>query len=389
VDGPVSQEKPDLMRLGLAGYDSTKCRFDLYVPPDYTPSQAYPMVLFLSSDARTSGWSAWKEVCVKNKVIFASPAGAGDDVPRVQRWRTALDVLDEVRGKYKIDPDRTYIGGYWGGAREACQIAFTLPELFGGVVAVGGGELIRDEAWLRYRIRERLSLAWVTTDKDRAELAGLHNVLAKDLKIRSEVFPIEGSSRAMPSGAQVETIFAWLDDPEAVKQRQAIAAKYPGSRFPDDPHSRSEWAKAYLHEAEKRMKDPADNVSGMAQLLVCADRWRGTESALKARELSGELMTKEIAKDAEKEQHDYDLAFARKLTAYLISFDQIDYGEIAKFPWLNERRTEWEKKATDRWQRISQQSEPGSEEKKEADKWLHEITTKAKFSPPVPVVNKK
>jgi pimeloyl-ACP methyl ester carboxylesterase len=390
VDNRRSDDKPDLSKLS----DPTKERYDLYVPPDYSPDQgAAPLVLFLSDTSRPAGWSAWKEICVKNKVFFASPAGAGDDVAPAQRWKTTLDVLDEVRRKYKIDPDRTYIGGMWGGAREACHIAFTLPELFGGVVSVSGGGLMRDDPWLRYRVRERLSLAFVTTDKDRAEVYGLHSLLAKELKMRSEFWPIEGQAgRAMPSSDTLEKIFAWLE--AGVKERQAITTKYPESRFPDEePPNRHDWAKAYLAEARKRLNNPADFLSGLAQLLNASERWPDTQAGVEAKKLREEWKLKQQdrhwAEEEQKEQAAYDLLFARKLTKYLTSWDEIDQNEQNRIAWLGERRTDWENLAKARWQRISQLSPPGSEEKKEADKKLNEINVKNLFVPPIPAVSKK
>src|SRR5262249_22922688 len=109
--------------MEMSLYEWKNQRFDLYVPPEVDPAGG-PGVLFISPEARPSGWGAWQKVCVEQKVIFAAPHGTNDERPFAERVRIALDVLDEVRRTNKTDPDRTYIVGFAGGGRVACRIAF-------------------------------------------------------------------------------------------------------------------------------------------------------------------------------------------------------------------------------------------------------------------------
>ena len=56
-----------------ANYDSTKQRYQLFVPKQLDKSKAAPLVLFISSGDQPSGWAVWQKVCAENGVLFASP----------------------------------------------------------------------------------------------------------------------------------------------------------------------------------------------------------------------------------------------------------------------------------------------------------------------------
>ena len=59
-----------------------------------------------------------REACAKSGFILAGPRAAGNRCPIRKRVRIVLDVLDDVRRRYRTDPDRTYIAGFSGGGHE-------------------------------------------------------------------------------------------------------------------------------------------------------------------------------------------------------------------------------------------------------------------------------
>src|SRR5262249_28005599 len=140
--------------------------YELYVPPNYDARRLYPMMIYVSPSRRSAAWSVWKDLCERHGVILAGPHNAGNDVSMVQRCRVVLDVLDDVRRRFHIDPDRTYLSGTSGGGAAASRIAVALPELFGGAALICGAWNLRLEPMLRRRVRERLSVAIVTGDRD-------------------------------------------------------------------------------------------------------------------------------------------------------------------------------------------------------------------------------
>ncbi len=149
-----------------AGYDSTKQRYQLYVPKNYKKEKPAALILFISPGDQPGAFKNWQQICETHGVFFASPFGAGNNTAAGLRTRIILDVLDDVRRQYSIDPDQTYITGFSGGGRMACAIGFALPEYFGGVIPLCGTNPITGPGYLRHRIADRLSVAFVTGEKD-------------------------------------------------------------------------------------------------------------------------------------------------------------------------------------------------------------------------------
>src|SRR5260370_893606 len=84
-----------------AGFDSAKQRYQLFVPKQYKPGRASPLVLFISAGDQPAGWEAWKTICDKEGIFFASPVAAGNGVASGPRTRIVVDVLDDIRRAYR------------------------------------------------------------------------------------------------------------------------------------------------------------------------------------------------------------------------------------------------------------------------------------------------
>src|ERR1700681_1056434 len=48
-----------------AGFDSTKQRYQLFVPKNYQKSKAWPLIVFISAGEQPAAWNNWKAVCEK------------------------------------------------------------------------------------------------------------------------------------------------------------------------------------------------------------------------------------------------------------------------------------------------------------------------------------
>ncbi|MFM7072590.1 MAG: hypothetical protein ACKO38_12445, partial [Planctomycetota bacterium] len=150
----------------LPGYDATAQTYERYVPAGIGRTASPGLVLFVSAGPKPQGLETFRKTCDERLMVFASPHNAGNGVDSRQRIRIILDVLDDVRREYGVDPDRTYIAGFSGGGRIACGVGFSLPELFGGVIPVCAAGELREETWLRQRVVDRLSVAHLTGDGD-------------------------------------------------------------------------------------------------------------------------------------------------------------------------------------------------------------------------------
>jgi predicted esterase len=275
-------------------YDSTKQRYILHVPKNYKADKTWPMVVFISPGDSPAGWSSWKAVCEKNGVFFCSPYGAGNPTRAGKRTRIVLDMLDDVRRKYQIDPDRTYLSGLSGGGRMACAIAFALPEWFGGVVPICGTNPIAGPALLRHRIQERLSVAFVTgeTDFNRKENEEYMAPYFKELDIRSKLWVVPKLGHAMPGGDTLAKVYTWLE--EDLPRRRADVKARPGLAMNAKETPAGELQAARVVEtALADLKQPERVWRGVCLLQGVVARWNKTEPGLKARKILKDLVNDE------------------------------------------------------------------------------------------------
>jgi hypothetical protein len=274
----------------LEGYDSTQQSYELFVPSGYKPDRAYPLILHVDPGARSNGWRIWRTVCQRHGVFFAGPHNVGNEggVERPVRRRIVLDVLDDVRHRYFIDPDRTYLTGISGGGNAAARIAYALPELFGGLAAIVGTWGMRPEHWLRERAAERLSVALLTGEFDfnRNELELEYLPFIKEHGVRSMLRVYPNIGHQAPKPAQLEEVFQWLE--AGLPARRLSAQRFPASRLPG-PATPDEWSSALLVEVGDRLQTPDGLPMAIFLLEGVIERWPGTPAAKFSQELLREF----------------------------------------------------------------------------------------------------
>jgi len=304
----------------LADYDSTAQSYERYVPQSLKPNESPGLILFISPSDRATGLAAFRSICDSQRLIFASPHAAGNNVDTRQRIRTVLDVLDQLRRDFPIDPDRTYIGGFSGGGRIACAIGFSLPEYFGGVIPVCAAGDLREEPWLRQRARERLSVAHLTGESDfnRGEVERFRGPMLAEVGVRSKVWVAPRTGHAIPTTPDVKEALEWLE--QALPQRRQLADQFPASRLgSQDAPTREQSAQRLLAEGELRLKKPATRYSGLMQVKGVLERWPDLKTAQKAQSI---LLEFERGDDRTWEEEDiaeqrrFLIARAKCLTAY-------------------------------------------------------------------------
>jgi hypothetical protein len=271
-------------------YDSRVQRYQLFVPPGYKAERTWPLVVFVSPGDDPLGWRYWRKVCEDHDVLFCAAYGAGNNWPAGRRARLVLDVLDDVRRRYRIDPERTYLAGFSGGARLACALAFALPEQFGGVLAVGGVAAPPRLAHQRHRVRERLSLALVAGagDFNRRQLEDYAAPLFADLGVRSKLWVVPKLGHALPPADVLASAYAWLE--ADLKRRRADALARPAlAASPEAAPPRSARAERALELAEAELRRPEATHRAVALMEAIAVRWELTEAADKARKRLAEL----------------------------------------------------------------------------------------------------
>ncbi|MSR54541.1 MAG: hypothetical protein EXS09_14810 [Gemmataceae bacterium] len=302
-------------------YDSKKQAYELFVPTRKDTKKPAPAILFISAGDDPQGWKTFEKTCKESGLVFIGVRNAGNNVPGPKRCRIVLDCLDDVRRQVPLDPDRTYISGFSGGARMACSIGFALPELFGGILPLCASGELRPEPWLRHRLIDRLSMALVTgtTDFNRGEVERWRGPFWKEIGIRTRVWtPAIGHT--LPSPAIASEAIKWLE--EGREKRDALAKKHPATRATSDGAlSREDAAKALLSEGKERLKTKEGLHSGLMLMKGVLERWPDLATAAEAKKVLQEQEGKpdrSWEKDDVAEQLKYLTAEARSLSDYAI-----------------------------------------------------------------------
>jgi pimeloyl-ACP methyl ester carboxylesterase len=351
----------------LPDYDSKKQIYDLHVPARKSAKVPLPIILYLSPGRDSGSGKAFARLAQTRGFLYAAPLNAGNECPSRQRVRIVLDVLDDVRRQFPVDPDRTYVAGFSGGGRIACAIAFAPPELFGGVIPVCAGGFPRDESWLRQRIVERLSVALVTgqTDFNRGEVERLRGPFLKDVGVRTRVWTVPGLGHQVPAEKVVGEAVRWLED--GLAKRQALARKYPVSHLLcTDDISREALSRAMLAEGRKRVRAKQTLHAGLMQITGVMQRWPDLEPAKEAQKLLEEYEArteKPWEADDLAEQRLYLAAQARALDGYASGPLDKQYAKM---------RETWLRQALELWQKVLADS-PDSLAGKEAKKRITEL----------------
>jgi predicted esterase len=286
-----------------ADYDSRQQHYQLYVPRDYDSKKTWPLVVFISPGDDPLGWRQWQKTCESAHALFCAPFGAGNSCPVGARTRIVLDMLDDVRRQYRIDPDRTYLTGFSGGGRMACTIAFALPEYFGGVAPICGTNPLPRLDAVRHRVHDRLSVAFLTGENDfnRKENEVYMAPMFKELGIRTKLWVVPKMGHGVPAGDVLSEAYAWMADD--LKQRQTDAKAHPGlTASADDSPTPEKVATRQVEEAEAELKKADRAWRGVALLRGVVERWPNTDAGDKARQLLKDVVKDEARAQAIVEQ---------------------------------------------------------------------------------------
>lgn len=356
-------------KLAGADYDPKKQSYDLFLPERKDPKKPIPAIIWVSASDNATGWNVLEKLCKEKGIAYIGVREAGNGVPPPKRVRIVLDCFDDLRRQVPLDPDRTYIGGFSGGARMACAVGFALPEYFGGVIPVCAGGTMRDEPWLRHRIIDRVSAALVTgaDDFNRGEVERWKGTMWKDMGVRTKVWVEPDYGHSMPPAATFAAVLKWLDDD--APRRAATAKKFPTTRAtPDGALAREQGAKAVFDEAKTLLNDKATLHRGLMQLKGAAARW----SDLASGKAALKLLTEYDAKKDRPWEVD-DLAEQRKqIAAEARGLGEYALRGIVVGSQYEKQRPDIANRSIDLW-RVLIDDAPTSEFGKEGKKWLADL----------------
>jgi dienelactone hydrolase len=118
--------------------------FAVYVPAD-TPARGYALLVFVPPWQGAIVPQGWPGALDRHGMIYVSAANSGNEENVLDRREPlALLAAQNIMRRYRVDPERVYIGGFSGGSRVALRIALGYPDVFHGALLIAGSDPIGD-----------------------------------------------------------------------------------------------------------------------------------------------------------------------------------------------------------------------------------------------------
>lgn len=121
-------------------------RYWLQVPPEYHAGRSYPVVIVLhqGGEKPEDMIRRWSDAAAENGFIVIAPAWeSGGGISRAYTYSerehgTVLESLWDLQRRYSIDSDRVFLFGHGQGGNMAYDVGLAHPDLFAGVIPMGG-----------------------------------------------------------------------------------------------------------------------------------------------------------------------------------------------------------------------------------------------------------
>ena len=212
--------------------------YEIQLPPEYSAAHTYPAVLALHAGAmgpsdERQWWADGGPLgeAAKRGVIVIAPAWRGRVAPTPgEIERRVMAVLRDARSRVRIDSDRVFLGGHFEGGTAAVTVGFTRPDVWAGLVPVGGGcGPIARRAWEN---AIGLPVYAVYGGLDGGGLQSAAAALESLMLKRSEVVVAEYVGRGRESfAAERLRIFDWM----ALHARRPLTRDFERRVFTDAP----------------------------------------------------------------------------------------------------------------------------------------------------------
>lgn len=274
-------------------YDLADESFDIYVPLTYDPSRPCGLIVWVSPTNSGSPPPYWLPILDKHNLLWIGANNAGNERIGWYRFGLALDAAHNMKQRYNIDLDRTYISGMSGGGRVASRVGVVYADEFGGAYPIVGCDFYKrtpvpdqpNKIYLeRYQapvgrimtraMREnRYVLLTGSEDFNRDETQTIYEkgFLAEKF-LHVTYLEVPGMAHALPNAEWFEKGIVALDAP--LNERRAATAEQRAER--------QQTASAALARALTTFEN--DPAAGYAELLQVALRFDDTDAGREARE---------------------------------------------------------------------------------------------------------
>ena len=144
---PFDEMRGDFKKAYLSKVDNTLQPYRVYVPSAYNGTKAFPLIIALhgmggdeNSYFEAYNKGAFRIEAENHGYIVACPKGRKPaSMYMGDAERDVMDVIEEMKRAYRIDPDRIYLTGHSMGGFGTWSIAMNHPDVFAALAPVAGG----------------------------------------------------------------------------------------------------------------------------------------------------------------------------------------------------------------------------------------------------------
>jgi len=126
----------------ISTYDGTAQPFRLFVPKQKSKREPFPLVVVLhGKGVNQNAWFDYtpiKEFAERHGYVVAAPHGRGDYFYRGAAEQDILDIIQTVKSKLSIDPDRVYLMGHSMGGWGTWWVGLRNPDIFAAISPMSG-----------------------------------------------------------------------------------------------------------------------------------------------------------------------------------------------------------------------------------------------------------
>ncbi|WP_372014973.1 alpha/beta hydrolase [Pseudoxanthomonas sp. 10H] len=141
--------------------------------PDHPPGERLGILVFMWPAEGIEPPPDWWRMLREQRLVYVAPMETGNTENVFdRRVPLALHAYEYARSRFDIDEARVFIGGFSGGSRVAQRVALAYPDVFRGVMLVGGSDPIGTagftppEASLMSLFQTRSRIVYATGDRD-------------------------------------------------------------------------------------------------------------------------------------------------------------------------------------------------------------------------------
>jgi len=130
------------VKTGLQNVASDRYGYSLFVPPEYTPDQSWPLVMALhDSGGRGEDYiQVWAQAAKQRGIIVFCPTY---EEPRsglpFDHDNRLIKLKREIQSQYEVDPRRVLVTGFGSGGHYAFYLGLRYTNEFTAIASVGNG----------------------------------------------------------------------------------------------------------------------------------------------------------------------------------------------------------------------------------------------------------